>query len=99
MVVKKIWRASPDNPAGAPYFLLATIDVADETTNPNRAAIPRPNRRPNPGHTHNHDRNVGRSSDRARSVGGGPIRSAPSVDAHATRGCRHSSSAHGADGP
>jgi hypothetical protein len=46
MVVKKIWRASPDNPAGTPYSLLATIDVADGTTNRNGAAIPSPN----PGH-------------------------------------------------
>ena len=49
MVVKKIWRASPDNPAGAPYSLLATIDVADGTTNRNGAAIPSPN------HGHNRD--------------------------------------------
>jgi len=46
MVVKKIWRASPDSPPGAPYSLLATIDFADGTTNRNGAAIPNPN----PGH-------------------------------------------------
>ena len=39
---KKIWRASPDNPAGAPYSLLATIDFADGATNRNGAAIPSP---------------------------------------------------------
>jgi len=49
MVVKKIWRASPDNPTGTPYFILATIDVADGTTNRNGAAIPSPN------HGHNRD--------------------------------------------
>jgi hypothetical protein len=43
MVVKKIWRARPDNPAGTPYSLLATIDVADGTTNRDGAAIPSPN--------------------------------------------------------
>ena len=43
MVVKKIWRASPDNPAGAPYSLLATLDVTDGTTNHDGAANPSPN--------------------------------------------------------
>src|SRR5262249_20987990 len=99
LVFKKIWRASPDNPAGAPYSHLATIDVADETTNHNGAAIPSPNPRHNPGQNHNLDRNVGRSSDGARSVGGAPIRSAPSVDARVTRGCRHRGNAPGADAP
>src|SRR5262249_24555488 len=95
LVVKKIWRASPDNPAGTPYSLLATIDVADETTNHNGAAIPSPNRGHPPRHNHNRDR----SSDGARSVGGAPIRSAPSVDARVTRGCRHRGNAPGADVP
>jgi hypothetical protein len=34
MVVKKIWRASTDNPAGTPYSFLAMIDDSDGTTNP-----------------------------------------------------------------
>jgi hypothetical protein len=38
MVVKKIWRASPDNPAGTPYSVLAMIDDSDGTTNRNGAA-------------------------------------------------------------
>jgi hypothetical protein len=44
MVVKKIWRAIPDNPAGTPYFLLPMINVSDGTTNRGAAASP------NPGH-------------------------------------------------
>jgi hypothetical protein len=46
MVVKKIWRSRPDNPAGTPYSLLAKLDVADGTTNRDGAANPSPN----PGH-------------------------------------------------
>src|SRR5262249_39865701 len=91
MVVKKIWRASPDNPAGTPYFLLVTIDIADGATSHDGAAIPSPN----PGH--NRDCNVHRSG--ARSVDGAPIRSAPSVDVHVTRGCFRSSNAPIADVP
>ena len=37
---KKKWRATPDNPAGTPYFLLAMITVSDGTTNRGGPAIP-----------------------------------------------------------
>jgi hypothetical protein len=71
-------------------------EVTDGTTTTrDGAAIPSPN----PGHNHNSDSNVRRSSDGARSVDGAPTRSAPSSDVHVTRGCRHSSNAPGAGVP
>jgi len=49
MVVKKIWRDSPDYPARLAMIPLRNDEVTDGTTNRNGAAIPSPN------HGHNRD--------------------------------------------